>query len=359
MEHFTTLGKDGLKAAYSALSDFALYLTVALVAILLVAYAIIKFKHKDRLPRFKTLALGIVVGYAVTITAVISLFMVARMKLKGELDLNFYLMFSLCVLCLIYAVCAALLSANEKAFKICNIVGISLLLVYAFIMLFVLPTVDEAYRPLNGGTGMYVLTALLVIIATLAAIFCKSPKTNSTKSLAYAGVCIALSFALSYVKLFSLPQGGSVTLASALPLIIYAYVFGVRKGLLACVVYGLLQFIQSPSIYQPMQVLIDYPIAFGMIGLAGISANIKFTENSVVKFIIGASIGLVGRYFAHIISGYYVFSSWKMDGYSALGWSFAYNLYVIADLAIVLIVGCILFSSKAFNKELSKLNLDK
>ena len=206
---------------------------------------------------------------------------------------------------------------------------------------------------------MYIFTALIVIVIAVGAIFFGKDNglnTNSTKALSYAGVSIALSFALSYVKLFSLPQGGSVTLASMLPLIIYSYVFGARKGVLAGIIYGVLQCLQSPQIYQPVQVLIDYPIAFASIGLAGVVKNLKFLKTPLIKFIFGASVACIMRYLCHFVSGYYVFSSWAMEGYTALTWSLVYNLYLIAELGIILFVGIFLFSSKAFVKQLDTLN---
>ena len=107
-----------------------------------------------------------------------------------------------------------------------------------------------------------------------------------------------------------------------------------------------------------MQVLLDYPIAFAGIGVAGITKNFKF-GTPLVKFIIGASIGLVLRYFAHFLSGYYVFSSWMMEGYTALTWSLVYNLYVIVDLAIVLAVGFFIFNSKGTINQLELINPEK
>ena len=87
--------------------------------------------------------------------------------------------------------------------------------------------------------------------------------------------------------------------------------------------------------------------------------NIKFTDKPIIKFLIGASIGCVFRYFFHVLSGYYVFSSWAMPGYSAVGWSFIYNLYVIADLAIVIEIGCAVFASKSFVRQLDSLSKKK
>ncbi len=358
-DFINSLGKDGLKSAYSLIESFALYLTIAIAVILLVTYIVMNVRAKEKIATFKTLALGVLIGYAITLCAIIGFLMIARLSIKGEIDRNFYLMLGLFALLLCYAIGAiATRLINVKAFKICNLVGISLIGAYFVLLLCLLPTVDSSYAPLSKS-GMYIFTALLVIVIAVGAIFFGKDNglnTNSTKALSYAGVCIALSFALSYVKLFSLPQGGSVTLASMLPLIIYSYVFGARKGVLAGIIYGVLQCLQSPQIYQPVQVLIDYPIAFATIGLAGIVKNLKFLKTPLVKFIFGASLACVMRYLCHFVSGYYVFSSWAMEGYTALTWSLVYNLYLIAELGIILFVGIFLFSSKAFVKQLDTLN---
>ena len=357
-ELILSLGKDGLKSAYSLLESFALYLTFAVALILLIAFVIIKVRNQENLKSFKTFALGVIIGYAVTITACISYLMIARMQLKEELDSNFYLMLGFFVLVLAYAITATFSSSfSKKAFKITNIVGICASICYGILLLILIPTADSDYAPLSDA-GMYIFSALLVAVIVLACIFFGKDKggARETKAVSFAGVTIALSFALSYVKIFSLPQGGSVTLASMLPLIIYAYVFGARKGVLAGAIYGILQCLQNPQFYQPMQVLLDYPIAFATIGLAGISRNLKCIKLPIIKFIIGATFACVGRYFAHLISGYYVFSSWAMEGYTALSWSVVYNLYIIAELAIIIAVGAVLFSSKAFVKEVENLN---
>ena len=107
-----TLGKDGLKAAYNALSAFALYLTVALAVVLIAAYFIVKAKAQDKTEKFKSLALGITVGYAVTLTLCISFFMIARLSVKEEIDTNFYLILIFFAVLFIYAVAATILALN-------------------------------------------------------------------------------------------------------------------------------------------------------------------------------------------------------------------------------------------------------
>lgn len=361
-DFINSLGKDGLKAAYNLIQHFALYLTIALAVILLITFIIIKLKATDKMQNFKTLAIGITIGYAVTLSAIVVFLMVVRMHLKAELDKNYFLLLGFFALLLCYALAALITSLiNKKAFKIANLIGLGLSIIYAIVLACVLPTVSEEYKPLSVG-GMYTFSAILVLAIAVLAFFLGKDKGTATKTrtIAYAGVCISLSYALSFVKFFTMgANGGSITFASLLPLMIFAYCFGARKGLFAGVVYGLLQFLQSPQVYQGMQVLLDYPIAFGAIGLAGIFKNAKFTKNEFLKFALGALVAVTLRYVAHVLSGYYVFSSWAWEGYGAFAYSVVYNLFCFVDLAIVLIPAFAMFSSKSFNKELEKINPTK
>ena len=254
-----------------------------------------------------------------------------------------------------YIVLLTVFKKQENVFKLIQVIGAIALLILFALAIILIPTSKEKYEPLSS-VGMYLSTIALVLIAgVLVWLFGKDADTSSTKALTYGGIMIALAFGLSYIKLFSLPQGGSITLVSMLPIILYSYLFGAKRGVVAGLIYGILQLIQSPQIYQSLQVLLDYPIAFGLIGIAGITRNFKFLKgNMLLEFSVGASIACIGRYLAHFLSGYFVFSSWAMDGYSALGWSLVYNLYIVVELALILVVGVALFISKSFQNEIKK-----
>lgn len=352
------LDKGALKNAYESLCGFALILTIALAVVLVVTYVALRVRKSNEMNRFKSVSLGIVIGYTVTISACVSFFMIARLVIKDEINTSFYLVLGFLGLCLVYVTFLGFTNLfSEKSFRICNFVGIFLIVAYLIALVFAIPTSSEEYKPLSTA-GMYIFSGLIIAVAVaLTLVFGKdNGSTSPTKAIAHGGIAIAVAFALSYIKLFSLPQGGSVTLASMLPIIVYAYIFGARKGLLIGAIYGVLQCLQSPQIYQPMQVVLDYLIAFGVLGVAGIVKNIKFLKTPLVKFIFGASLACLLRYFCHVLSGYYVFSSWAMEGYSALAWGFVYNLYVIVDLAIVVAVGCVLFGSKGIYKQINRIN---
>ncbi len=199
--------------------------------------------------------------------------------------------------------------------------------------------------------------ALIVVIVALGFLLGTGDKKGfDSKSIAYAGVCIAMSFALSYVRFFKLPQGGSVTLASLLPLMIYSCMFGTRKGVFAGLIYGVLQAVQDPYIIHPAQFLLDYPIAFAAIGLAGAFFKVKKLDKlPQVQFALGAVCASALRYLSHVLSGVFAFSAYAAEeGMGAWVYSLAYNSFVFADIAIAIAVGIIVFSSKSFVKEVKK-----
>ena len=103
----------------------------------------------------------------------------------------------------------------------------------------------------QNGLIVGVVVMLLILVAIYAV--GKKRYVNDTKSVVYGAIAIAMSFALSYVRLFKLPQGGSVTFASLLPLMLYCAMFGTRRGVLVCVVYGFLQALQDTYIIHPLQ----------------------------------------------------------------------------------------------------------
>ncbi len=116
----------------------------------------------------------------------------------------------------------------------------------------------------------------------------------NTKVLVYGSLCVALSFVLSYIRLFRMPQGGSVTLAGMLPLIIFAVAFGPIAGILAGISLGFLNLIQDPYMIHWLQVLLDYPLAYGAVGLAGLFRKPLWTS---------ALVGGTGRLIMSFLSG--------------------------------------------------------
>ena len=91
----------------------------------------------------------------------------------------------------------------------------------------------------------------------------------STRQLVFAAAAVALAMVTSMVKLFTLPMGGSVTLLSMLFIVLIGQWYGIKAGISAGVAYGLLQFAIEPYFFTIPQVIVDYPLAFGALGLSG------------------------------------------------------------------------------------------
>ncbi|MCW4016878.1 MAG: energy-coupled thiamine transporter ThiT [Candidatus Bathyarchaeota archaeon] len=163
----------------------------------------------------------------------------------------------------------------------------------------------------------------------------------STKILAEIVVFVSLATVLSYIKLFSLPQGGSVTAASMMPILWLALRRGPKVGLFAATLYGVVQFALGPYIFHPAQVLLDYPVAFGLLGIAGFFQNRPY---------IGTTLGIVGRFVAHFLSGVIFFANYAPEGMHPAIYSAVYNGgYLLVELVITIYIMYLLRASKVLN----------
>lgn len=354
--------KHQYKAFIEATKSLSLFTTLIIAVLILIAYFICKaIKNNEKiLTEYKSSVVFVVVGYCLALIGAILYMQLVRMQVKGELDSSVFLFVGFFAVLLVTVLVGVILNKfAPKAYKYFGYIAFAIIALYAVILVISIRSAGsyENYAP-QHSTLYYVLSALLIAaIIALAFIFDSHDGTASeTKNLAYAGVCIALSFALSYVKFVQMPMGGSVTLASMLPLMFYAYMFGAKKGVFAGVIYGVLQFIQSPSVYQWMQILLDFPIAFSALGLAGIAKKFKFLKgNMIAEIIVGMTIACLFRYAAHVISGYFVFYEWStMD--NALLYSLAYNSTVLVDLAINVVVAALILSSKSLRNLVASVN---
>ncbi|MEM3641795.1 MAG: energy-coupled thiamine transporter ThiT [Candidatus Bathyarchaeia archaeon] len=166
----------------------------------------------------------------------------------------------------------------------------------------------------------------------------ESKISSPTKIIAEVVSFVALATALSYVKVFSLPEGGSVTAGSMVPILWLALRRGPKVGLFAAAVYGLVQLALEPFIFHPVQVLLDYPIAFGALGLAGFFQNRPF---------VGVNVGVWGRFLAHFVSGVIFFADYAPEGMHPAIYSAIYNgSYILPELAISIYIIYLLQESK-------------
>ncbi|MBP3727726.1 MAG: energy-coupled thiamine transporter ThiT [Pseudobutyrivibrio sp.] len=155
----------------------------------------------------------------------------------------------------------------------------------------------------------------------------------SAKKLAFCAMSMALAFVLSNIKVFKFPTGGSITLLSMLVACLPGFWFGPVVGIITGVAYGLLNLIVDPYILFPAQVIVDYILAFGALGLSGFFKNAK---HGLIKGYIAA---VLGRYVFAVISGWIFFGEWAWDGWNPFAYSLAYNaIYIFAEAAITIVI---------------------
>lgn len=155
----------------------------------------------------------------------------------------------------------------------------------------------------------------------------------TVKQLVFCAMSIALGTVLSEIKIIDFPWGGSATLLSMLIICLPGYCFGLGAGLMTSIAYGILQLLINPYVLFPMQLILDYLLAFGALGLSGLFAS---ANKGLIK---GYLAGVLGRYVFVVLSGWIFFGSYAWEGWAPLPYSLVYNgIYIFAEAAITLIV---------------------
>jgi thiamine transporter len=180
------------------------------------------------------------------------------------------------------------------------------------------------------------LITAAVIAAILAVIYFSGAKRNKNHAsvIAVSAVLIALAFVLNnFAPHFSLPYGGSVTLFSMFVLYFVGYCYGPRVGILAGIAFGLMNLLINPAAYYPVQIILDYFLAFGMIGAGSI---LRKKKNGIIT---GYLLGVFGRFICSFLSGVIFFAMYAPAGYTAVTWSIVYNgRYMGIEAALTVVV---------------------
>jgi len=152
---------------------------------------------------------------------------------------------------------------------------------------------------------------------------------NKTRIMVEAGLAAGLAVALSYLRLWRMPQGGSVTLEN-IPLLIFSLRWGVKAGLGAGTVAGIIQLVLGGYVVHPVQAFLDYPGAFAALGLAATVRKPLWA---------GLAIGTVARLVCHILSGVVFFGSYAPEGTNVWLYSTLYNgSFMIPNLIIAIVL---------------------
>lgn len=194
----------------------------------------------------------------------------------------------------------------------------------------------------EGGltTAGYVVSIVIGIVLFVAAIVLAGKNSNrkkmTTRQMVFCAAALALAFVTSYVKLFEMPWGGSVTLCSMLFIVLIANWYGVQTGILCGLAYGILQFLQEPYVLSFFQVCCDYVFAFAALGVAGLFAK---KNHGLLKGYIAA---VIARGAFHALGGYLYWMDYMPENFpkslSAV-YPIAYNYsFLLVEAVITIIV---------------------
>lgn len=193
-----------------------------------------------------------------------------------------------------------------------------------------------------------ILVSLILLSIIFLVLMRKGKERFDTKLIVYAGLAISLAFVLSSIKIFSMPQGGTVTPASMLPLFIFSFIFGPLAGIAVGALYGFLQLLQSGYIVHWAQLIIDYPLAFAAIGTAGF-----FRKFKPAGFPIGIIVGSTLRLFFHFLSGVIFFSEYAPESQGPVLYSLAYNgSFMLIETVITVLLSIPIISVLQRNRRL-------
>lgn len=184
---------------------------------------------------------------------------------------------------------------------------------------------------------------------------------SKTRVMVECAVLIALATVLSMIKVWQMPLGGSITLVSMLPVCVISIRHGVKWGLLSSTLYALIQLFMGITVDGLLGwgltagmligcMLLDYVIAFAVLGLAG-----AFRSKGQAGIYAGIAMAMVLRFVSHFFSGYVIFTNlkqWELfgslfEGAPAL-YSICYNgLYMLPELIFTMVVFAVLYASPA------------
>ena len=173
-----------------------------------------------------------------------------------------------------------------------------------------------------------------------------SQNSLKVRILAEVPIFAALSAALYSIRIFTLPYGGSITAGSMVPIFWLSLKRGAKVGIFAGTIFGIIALeidvLLSPfsPITNPVQVAAEYPLAFGLLGLAGLLHR----SVTSARALVGVGIAVVCKFFVHFLAGI-LFWSWSVpEGWNPAAWSAVYNgsfltgEFIISAFLILLLV---------------------
>lgn len=200
----------------------------------------------------------------------------------------------------------------------------------------------------SAGYGVCVALGIILFLLGAALTGKGRRQKMATKQLVFCAAALALAFVTSYIKLFQMPWGGSVTLCSMLFIVLIANWYGVRTGLLVGLAYGILQFIQEPYVLSLFQVCCDYVLAFAALGVAGFFSK---SRNGLLKGYIAA---VIARGAFHALGGYLYWMDYMPDNFPKSLTAVYPIVYNYSFLLVEAVITIVVISIPAVSKGLKQ-----
>lgn len=160
---------------------------------------------------------------------------------------------------------------------------------------------------------------------------------TKTRKLTEIAVAVAMAVVCSLIKVWEMPQGGSVAL-TMVPILLIALRSGWVAGCACGAIYGLLSLLIAGVIYHPMSILLDYVLAFGFLGLAGLF------KKTIPGLIAGCTVGVLGRFVSSLVSGAVLFAEYAPEGQNPWIYSLVYQAtYMVPEFIISVAILVLLF----------------
>jgi len=201
------------------------------------------------------------------------------------------------------------------------------------------PEVSPVFKKLLE-VPWYTWAVLAALIDAAVLLWLSSRKAKwDSRRLSMGAMCIAIAFVASCIRLFRMPQGGSITPAAMLPLVMFMVACGPLQGFVVGCAYGFLQLITDPYVIHPIQMLVDYPLAYGAMVLACLALAIPVKKQWQLP--IAVLLAGIGRYLMAVLSGAIFFAEYAGEQ-NAWIYSLVYNIsYLGPDTLVCMVIACI------------------
>lgn len=169
---------------------------------------------------------------------------------------------------------------------------------------------------------------------------------TKTRKLTEIAVAVSLAVVCSFIKVWEMPQGGSVAL-TMVPILLIAIRSGWVAGCVTGAIYGVLSLLIAGVVYHPMSILLDYVLAFGLLGVAG------FFKKSLPGLVAGCTVGVLGRFMSSLLSGAVLFAEYAPEGQNPWIYSLGYQAtYMVPEfiLSVGILVLLFLKARRLFEK---------